>query len=123
VLAHLHDTTIFGKKMAWMLLILAGLLEVGFTTCLSKAKEVSGTPSVLWLIGFFVSMSLSMFCLYKSTLTLPMGTAYAIWTGIGAAGTALVGILFFKEPAGLWRIFFIATLISSIIGLKYVSNQ
>ena len=109
--------------MAWMLLILAGLLEVGFTTCLSKAKEVSGTPSVLWLIGFFVSMSLSMFCLYKSTLTLPMGTAYAVWTGIGAAGTALVGILFFKEPAGLWRIFFIATLISSIIGLKYVSNQ
>ena len=98
-----------------MLLILAGLLEVGFTTCLSKAKEVSGTASVVWLTGFFISMSLSMFCLYKSTLTLPMG--------IGAAGTALVGILFFKEPAGLWRIFFIATLISSIIGLKYVSNQ
>jgi quaternary ammonium compound-resistance protein SugE len=64
---------------------------------------------------------LSMTLLYKSTQTLPMGTAYAVWTGIGAAGTAIVGIVFFREPAALWRIFFITTLIASIIGLKYVS--
>ncbi len=109
--------------MAWILLILAGFLEVGFTTCLSKAKETSGNEFWLWLTGFIISVSFSMYFLYKATQTLPMGTAYAVWTGIGAAGTAIVGILFFKEPAGLWRIFFIATLIGSIIGLKYVSSQ
>ena len=107
--------------MAWLLLILAGLFEVGFTSCLSKAKEASGTEYILWLLGFFISMSLSMYLLYKATQTLPMGTAYAVWTGIGAAGTAILGILFFKEPLTLWRIFFITTLIGSIIGLKYVS--
>jgi quaternary ammonium compound-resistance protein SugE len=64
-----------------------------------------------------------MYLLYKASQTLPMGTAYAVWTGIGAAGTALIGILFFKEPAGLWRMFFITTLIGSIIGLKYVSSH
>jgi quaternary ammonium compound-resistance protein SugE len=109
--------------MAWILLILAGLLEVGFTTCLSKAKETSGTAFWFWLIGFFISVVFSMYFLYKATQTLPMGTAYAVWTGIGAAGTAIIGIFIFKEPAGVWRIFFIATLIGSIIGLKYVSSQ
>jgi quaternary ammonium compound-resistance protein SugE len=109
--------------MAWILLILAGLLEIGFTTCLSKAKETSGTAFWFWLIGFFISVVSSMYFLYKATQTLPMGTAYAVWTGIGAAGTAIIGIFIFKEPAGLWRIFFIATLIGSIIGLKYVSSQ
>jgi quaternary ammonium compound-resistance protein SugE len=108
--------------MAWLLLILAGLFEVGFTTCLSKAKEASGSVYGMWLTGFFISMSLSMYLLYKATQTLPMGTAYAVWTGIGAAGTAIIGILFFKEPAGLWRMFFLSTLIGSIIGLKYVSH-
>jgi quaternary ammonium compound-resistance protein SugE len=109
--------------MAWLILVLAGLFEVGFTTCLTKAKETSGTAYFLWLLGFIVSVTLSMWLLYKATQTLPMGTAYAVWTGIGAAGTAIIGILFFKEPATLWRIFFITTLIGSIIGLKYVSNH
>jgi len=107
--------------MAWILLILAGLFEIGFTTCLSKAKEATGQAYFLWLLGFFVSVSVSMYLLYKATQTLPMGTAYAVWTGIGAVGTAIIGILFFKEPADLWRVFFISTLIGSIIGLKYVS--
>lgn len=109
--------------MAWLILVLAGLFEVGFTTCLTKAKESTGSAYFLWLLGFIVSVSLSMWLLYKATQTLPMGTAYAVWTGIGAAGTAIIGILFFKEPASLWRIFFITTLIGSIIGLKYVSNH
>ncbi|MDQ3278682.1 MAG: multidrug efflux SMR transporter [Bacteroidota bacterium] len=108
--------------MAWLLLVLAGLFEIGFTTCLSKAKDSTGTASVLWLLGFFVSVSLSMYLLYRATLTLPMGTAYAVWTGIGAAGTVIIGIFFFKEPAHLWRLFFLFTLIASIIGLKYVSS-
>jgi quaternary ammonium compound-resistance protein SugE len=63
-----------------------------------------------------------MFLLYKATQTLPMGTAYAVWTGVGACGTVIVGILFFKEPAAFWRLFFLFTLIGSIIGLKFVSN-
>ena len=78
--------------------------------------------STVWVIGFFISLTLSMLLLYKATQTLPMGTAYAVWTGIGAVGTAIVGIVFFKEPADFWRLFFIVTLISSIAGLKFVSQ-
>ncbi len=108
--------------MAWLLLILAGFFEIGFTTCLSKAKEATGMYYFIWIAGFFISMTLSMYFLYRATLTLPMGTAYAVWTGIGAVGTAIIGILFFKEPAELWRLFFITTLIASIVGLKAVTH-
>lgn len=108
--------------MAWILLILGGFFEVGFTTCLNKAKETSGITSNLWIAGFFVSLSLSMYLLYRATQTLPMGTAYAVWTGIGAVGTAIIGVVFFKEPADFLRLFFIFTLIASIIGLKFVTN-
>jgi quaternary ammonium compound-resistance protein SugE len=107
--------------MNWILLIIAGLFEVGFATCLGKAKETSGMTSTLWMIGFFIALSISMTLLYKATQTLPIGTAYAVWTGIGAVGTVLVGIFVFKEPATFWRLFFLFTLISSIIGLKFVS--
>ena len=108
--------------MAWFLLIIAGLFEVGFTSCLSKAKETSGSTSMWWIIGFFVSLIMSMYLLYKATQTLPMGTAYAVWTGIGAVGTVLIGIFVFNEPASFWRLFFIFTLIASIVGLKFVSK-
>ncbi|MBP9186289.1 MAG: multidrug efflux SMR transporter [Bacteroidia bacterium] len=108
--------------MAWILLIIAGLFEVGFTSCLSKAKETSGVTSTIWTLGFFVSLTISMYLLYKATQTLPMGTAYAVWTGIGAVGTVLMGIFIFNEPAEFWRMFFIFTLIASIVGLKFVSE-
>lgn len=108
--------------MNWILLIIAGLFEVGFATCLGKAKETSGTASAWWLGGFIICLTISMVLLYKASQTLPIGTAYAVWTGIGAAGTAVIGILFFKEPADLWRIFFLTTLIGSVIGLKVVTN-
>jgi quaternary ammonium compound-resistance protein SugE len=108
--------------MNWIILIIAGLFEVGFATCLGKAKETSGTTATLWMIGFFISLSISMFLLYRATQTLPIGTAYAVWTGVGAVGTVLVGILYFKEPAEFWRLFFLFTLIGSIIGLKFVSS-
>ncbi len=109
--------------MNWILLIIGGLFEVGFATCLGKAKESSGSTAVLWLAGFFICLTLSMLLLYKATQTLPIGTAYAVWTGIGAVGTVLVGIFVFKEPADFWRIFFITTLIASIVGLKFVSEH
>jgi len=88
----------------WILLIIAGLFEVAFATCLGKAKETTGTTMWFWYAE------------------LPIGTAYAVWTGIGAVGSVLVGILVFKEPATFWRVFFISTLIISIIGLKVVSK-
>jgi quaternary ammonium compound-resistance protein SugE len=108
--------------MNWILLIIAGLFEVGFASCLGKAKESTGTNAAMWMAGFFVCLSISMYLLYRTTQTFPIGTAYAVWTGIGAVGTVLVGILFFKEPSDFWRLFFISTLIGSIVGLKFVSN-
>lgn len=108
--------------MNWILLIIAGLFEVGFASCLGKAKETSGTESVWWLVGFLLSLTMSMILLYKASLTIPIGTAYAVWTGIGAVGTVIMGIVFFKEPSDFWRMFFISTLIISIIGLKISSH-
>ncbi len=108
--------------MNWIILIIAGLFEVGFSACLGKAKESSGTTATLWFSGFFICLAISMYLLYKATQTLPIGTAYAVWTGVGAVGTVLVGILIFKEPVYFWRVFFIITLIGSIIGLKAVSH-
>ncbi|MBC6491737.1 DMT family transporter [Flavihumibacter stibioxidans] len=109
--------------MNWIILIIAGLFEVGFASCLARAKETSGTTSTWWMAGFFVCLSISMYLLYKATQTLPIGTAYAVWTGVGAVGTVLVGIIFFREPADFWRLFFLVTLIGSIIGLKFVSSH
>ncbi len=104
--------------MAWVYLVLAGLFEVGFTTCLKLSNNFSNT---LWSIGFFISITLSFFLLNKAVQTIPLGTAYAVWTGIGAVGTVLVGIFTFSEPVFFWRIFFLITLISSLAGLKVVS--
>ncbi len=108
--------------MNWIFLILGGCFEVGFTTCLGKLKASTGLEMWLWLVGFVISCSLSMYLLYKASQTLPMGTAYAVWAGVGAVGTALVGIFIFKEPATFWRLLFIFTLIASIVGLKFVSH-
>ena len=108
--------------MNWIILIIAGLFEVSFAFCLGKAKEATGTLATYWYIGFFVCLAISMLLLVKATQTLPIGTAYAVWTGIGAVGTVLIGIFVFKEPTDFWRVFFITTLIISIVGLKVVSQ-
>ncbi len=108
--------------MNWILLIIAGLFEVAFAACLGKAKEATGAETTFWYLGFLVCLAISMFLLVRVTKELPIGTAYAVWTGIGAVGTVLVGIVFFKEPATFWRLFFITTLIISIVGLKIVSK-
>ncbi len=104
--------------MNWIILVVAGLFEVGFTFCLGKTKESAGSDLVLWYGGFVVCLVVSMVLLMKASQSLPIGTAYAVWTGIGAVGTVLVGIVFFREPANFLRLFFIATLIFSILGLK-----
>ena len=108
--------------MNWIILIIAGLFEVAFAFCLGKAKQTSGNEMYLWYVGFLVALFISMGLLIKATQTLPIGTAYAVWTGIGAVGTVLVGIFIFKEPATFLRILFLITLIGSIVGLKAVAH-
>lgn len=106
--------------MSWLTLIVAGLFEVGFTFCMGKARSANGIEFYLWGLGFIVSLALSMILLAKATQSIPIGTAYPVWTGIGAVGTVIMGILFFNEPVTFLRLFFIATLIVSVIGLKLV---
>lgn len=108
--------------MNWIILIIAGLFEVAFTSSLGKAKETTGMEMYLWYGAFLFSLVASMLLLMRATQTLPIGTAYAVWTGIGAVGTALMGIFVFNEPTNVWRLFFIATLIGSIVGLKSMSH-
>lgn len=108
--------------MSWIILIIAGLFETAFAFCLGKARLTTGNEMYLWYLGFLLTLILSMVLLIKATQTIPIGTAYAVWTGIGAVGTVLVGILVFKEPATFLRLFFLSTLIASLIGLKAVSG-
>lgn len=108
--------------MNWIILIIAGLFEAAFAFCLGKAKETAGNEMYLWYSGFFIALVVSMVLLIKATQTLPIGTAYAVWTGIGAAGTVILGIFVFKEPATFLRLLFLTTLIVSVIGLKVVSE-
>ena len=107
--------------MNWIILIVAGLCEVGFTYCLGRAKSVEGLEWWLWNGGFIIFSVVSMSLLAKVTQTLPIGVAYPVWTGIGAVGTVLVGIFFFHEPVTFWRMLFTLTLIASIVGLKVLS--
>lgn len=106
--------------MAWFYLIIAGLLEVGFTTSLKLSNNFSNK---WWAVLFFISITLSFYFLNRAIQNIPIGTAYAVWTGIGAVGTAVVGITLFREPSDFWRVFFIFLLIGSIVGLKVVSAQ
>lgn len=108
--------------MNWIYVVLGGIFEVMFTFSLGKAKETGGSAAYWWYACFVVALFASMGFLIKATQTLPIGTAYAVWTGIGAVGTVLVGIFVFNEPATFWRLLFITTLIGSIMGLKVVSN-
>lgn len=107
--------------MNWIILIIAGMCEVGFTYCLGRAKNVAGLEWWAWMGGFVVFTVASMALLAKATQSLPLGTAYPVWTGIGAVGTVLIGIFVFHEPASFWRLFFITTLIASVVGLKLLS--
>lgn len=103
--------------MAWFWLILGGFFEVGFTTCL---RFVDGFRNVPWTLGFLVSVGLSMALLEYASRTISMGTAYAVWGGIGAVGTVLVGIFFFQEPSGALRIALIFAIVACIAGLKLI---
>ncbi|EDP46964.1 DMT family transporter [Rickettsiella grylli] len=104
----------------WLILIIAGLFEVGFTTCMKLSE---GFTQLKYTLGFLLFATLSLFCLNKAIEQIPLGTAYAVWTGVGAFGTALVGIFYFKDPLTCLRLFFLILLVSSIFGLKLVSSR
>lgn len=105
--------------MAWTYLAVAGLFEVAF----AAALKLSDGFTRLWPSLAFLVFSIASFVLLaRAVTTIPIGTAYAVWTGIGAAGTALVGIAFLGEPASALRLCFIATLIASIVGLRLTAS-
>ncbi|HEX6604529.1 MAG TPA: multidrug efflux SMR transporter [Sphingomicrobium sp.] len=101
--------------MAWLWLIVGGLFEVGFTTAL---RFVDGFRNAPWTIAFLVSVTLSMLLLQVASRSIPMGTAYAVWAGIGAVGTVIVGILFFQEPSSTVRVLLILAIVAAIAALK-----
>jgi quaternary ammonium compound-resistance protein SugE len=102
----------------WIYLLAAGACEIGFT---SFMKLSNGFENWTYNVCFALCALLSFGLLNLSTRDLSLGTAYAVWTGLGAFGTAAVGMLFFKDPTTFWRLAFLTTLIGSIIGLKFVS--
>ena len=101
--------------MAWTYLIIAGLFEVAFAAALKMSDGFSRlTPTLLFLIFSILSFLL----LARAVSTIPIGVAYAVWTGIGAAGTVIIGIIVFGEPANTLRLVFLGTLVIAIIGLR-----
>ena len=101
--------------MAWFWLILGGAFEVGFTTSL---RFVEGFKNVPWTIAFLVSVAISMGLLELASRSIPMGTAYAVWGGIGAIGTVVVGMIWFNEPTTTIRLLLILAIVGAIAGLK-----
>ena len=106
--------------MYWLILIAAGLFECGFTTCLKLSE---GLTKFGWSVAFVLLSVVSFGLLTLAAQKISLGTAYAVWTGIGAFGTALVGIVWFKDPATFWRVVFLVGLIACLIGLKVVSPE
>ncbi len=105
--------------MGWIYLLLAGVIECAFTTTIRFTDgftKLAPTAVVLVLAG------ISFFLVAKATETIPLGTAYAFWGGLGAVGTVIIGILYFNEPVTFWRMFFLAMLITSLAGLKVVTD-
>jgi quaternary ammonium compound-resistance protein SugE len=105
--------------MAWFLLIIAGIVESGWAIGLKYADGFTKFwPSVLTVVGIIVSVLM----LSVAARSLPIGTAYAVWVGIGAAGAALLGILLLDEPTSLARLFFLAMLVVAVVGLKFTAH-
>lgn len=111
-------------SLNWILLIIGGLFEAGFAISLGKAQVSLGKEKWLWLASFVICVSISMYLLYKSmggARPIPVGTAYAVWAGIGAVCSVTLGILVFAEPVTVWRMVFLSTLIISLVGLQIVT--
>lgn len=105
--------------MSWFYLIIAGLFEIGWPLGFKLASTYT-KYNILFFAVSVISMALSGVFLYLAQKNIPIGTAYVIWTGVGAVGTLLIGIFFFGDSANFWRLFFITMIIIGIIGLKIV---
>lgn len=104
--------------MAWVVLFCAGLLEIGWAVGLKYSEGFTR----LWpTVGTTIALVGSMVLLGMAVRTLPLGTAYAVWTGIGTVGTAVLGIVLFREPATAMRLFCIALIVAGIVGLRFAS--
>ena len=106
--------------MAWALLVIAGVLEIAFAFCMKSSEGFTRLIPALLTVGTGVS---SVILLSISLRTLPMGTGYAVWTGIGAAGTAIVGVIVLGESAAPLRMLCIVLILAGVIGLKLVSGN
>jgi quaternary ammonium compound-resistance protein SugE len=104
--------------MPWLWLIVGGAFEVGFTTSL---RFVDGFRSIPWTLAFLASVAVSMGLLELASRSIPMGTAYAVWGGIGAVGTVMVGMLWFHEPTNIVRLLLIVLIVAAI-GLLRLSS-
>jgi quaternary ammonium compound-resistance protein SugE len=104
--------------MPWLWLVVGGVFEVGFTTSL---RFVDGFRNVPWTLAFLASVAVSMALLEFASRSIPMGTAYAVWGGIGAVGTVLVGMLWFHEPASTMRLLLILAIVAAIAALRLTS--
>lgn len=106
-------------SLAWIYLIIAGLLEICWATGL---KYTDGFTRLWPSVFTVVTLAASMLLLAKAAQTLPIGTAYAVWVGIGALGAAILGIVLFNEAVTVWRMVFLVMLLVAIIGLKFSSH-
>ncbi|GEM_PF-16847 len=110
------NTKLF-KTMEWIYLIVAGVFEVGWPLGF-KLSQMPANNKWLWIAFSVISMALSGLFLWMAQRHIPIGTAYAVWTGIGAAGTFIIGIVFFKDPATLLRMLSVLLIMIGIVGLK-----
>jgi quaternary ammonium compound-resistance protein SugE len=106
--------------MDWILLIIAGVLEIGWAVGLKYTDGFTRLLPTVWTVAAMIA---SIVMLALALKTIPVGTGYAVWTGIGAAGTAIVGIIVFAEPATVLRLGCIALILAGVVGLKFASPQ
>lgn len=104
--------------MAWLFLLLAGIFEIGWPLGFKLATN----GSKMWIAFAVISMALSGYFLYIAQRSIPIGTAYIAWTGIGGIGTVLIGIMFFNDSASFLRLFFLSLIIIGLVGIKLVSE-
>lgn len=109
-----------GSSTAWICLLLAGLLEIGFA---SAIKLMDGHKNIPWTIAFYCCVLLSFCFLEAAVKEIPIGTAYAVWTGIGGVGVAIIGMAFLGDPISVGRVVFLVLLVTSLIGLKLTSSH
>lgn len=105
--------------MGWIYLILGGLAELGFSSFLKLSDGLTKIPAILAFVSFGL---LSVWFLSQAMKTIPIGTAYTVWTGIGVLGTIMMGIIIFKDPVSLNRLFFLSLFVIALIGLQATAS-